>query len=220
MKTSRSPVRRADIGWIILGILLAALASYVFFRFSAPAAPPLLTQATLLTDAKAVTEFHLVDHQRQPFDRQRLEGHWSLLFFGYTHCPDVCPTTLQTLASVWKKLRDQSSQATPPQVVFISVDPERDPPEQLGKYVTYFNPSFLGVTGEPEQIEKLAGQLGILFARVSNDGAGNYLVDHSASVLLFDPDGNLRAVFSPPLDPAAMATDIPAIERYYETIKQ
>jgi protein SCO1 len=218
MKTSRSAVRRGDIGWIILGILLAAAAAYYFFPRATPL--PSLEQATLLTDAKPVPEFSLVDHQGRPFDRQSLSGGWNLLFFGYTHCPDVCPTTLQTLASTSKEMRDKVPQAALPRVVFISVDPARDTLAQLAKYVTYFNPAFLGVTGDPAQIEKLASQMGILFARLPEDASGDYLVDHSASVLLVDPDGNLRALFSPPQRAEAMAADIPAIQDYYEAVRR
>lgn len=216
MNTSRSALSRGDVGWIILGILLAALGAYLFFPQPAPVPAPALKQATLLADAKPVAEFELLDHQGRPFTRQSLHGGWNLLFFGYTHCPDVCPTTLQTLAAAVKKLRDAAPQATLPRVVFVSVDPGRDTVQQLAAYVTYFNPDFLGVTGEPERIERLAAQLGILFARVGDDGSDNYLVDHSASVLLFDPDGDLRAIFSPPHDPGAMAADLSAIFQYYE----
>jgi protein SCO1/2 len=215
MNKRLSPVRRSDIGWIILGFVVAALA-WFFYQKAYQVLPPELKQATLLPDSKQPPDFSLVDHTGRPFDRASLSGGWNLLFFGYSHCPDVCPTTLQTLAAVDKKLRDKSPQATPPRAVFVSVDPERDTPEHLATYVPYFNPAFLGVTGAPDQIQRLATGFGILYARAGDDGAGNYLVDHSASVLLFDPDGSLRAVFSPPHDADAMAQDIPAIQHYYE----
>ncbi len=107
-----------------------------------------------------------------------------------------------------------------PRVLFISVDPARDTPEQLTGYVTCFCPDILGVTGAPVQIEALASQAGILFARVPDDASGGYLVAHSASVPLFDPDGSLRALFGPPQHAEAMAADIPAIRRYYEAVSR
>ena len=125
-------------------------------------------------------------------------GRWSFIFFGYTHCPDVCPTTLSVLNSVARKLEGRKDQV---QFVFISIDPERDTPEKLGQFVSYFNGTFIGATGTDDAINALTRQLGVIYARVEeNSGTDNYLMDHSASVLLFDPAGRFHAVFTPPLD--------------------
>ena len=149
--------------------------------------------------------FELVDHNGQRFDNQALQGHWTFLFFGYTHCPDVCPTTLSVLNTVAQRLADSGASA---RFAFITVDPQRDTPEQLARFVTYFNGDFIGVTGEPDAIEQLTRQLGVLFMQVSNDpNPDSYLVDHSASVFLIDPHGRYQAVFTPPLDAAAISTD-------------
>jgi len=142
-----------------------------------------------------------------------LQGVWSFLFFGYTHCPDVCPTTLSVLNSVAQKL---GSDARDVRFVFISVDPERDTPETLARFVSYFNGDFIGVTGEPGAIERLTKQLGVLYMRVaSSDNPGSYLMDHTASVFLVDPDGRYHAVFSPPITAEKIVTDFARIRADY-----
>ncbi len=139
-----------------------------------------------------------------------------LAFFGYTHCPDVCPTALSMLAQVMKKLEKDSTLDTLPQVIFISVDPERDTPELLKKFVPYFHPDFIGVTGDPQQLLLLTRQLGIMYGKAPGDDADDYLVDHSASIILFDPDGNFLALFGMPHDPNLIAQEFVAIKNYYE----
>lgn len=204
---------RGEIVWIIPGILIAALIWY-FFPPASQVRPPALQHATLLPEAKTVQTFRLSDHRGRPFTPENLQGHWTLLFFGYTHCPDVCPTTLQTLAGALRRLDEAGDTVTLPQVVFVSVDPARDSRERLAGFVSYFNPDFIGVTGEPAQIERLTRPLGILYAK-AGDGT-DYLVDHSAAIVLFDPSGRYRALFNVPHDPAAIAADFQAIRRYYE----
>jgi len=153
--------------------------------------------ATRFPVARDISAFELVDHRGEPFTNASLHGVWSFLFFGYTHCPDVCPTTLSVLNSVAQRLGDNAHDV---RFVFISVDPERDTPGQLARFVSYFNGDFVGVTGEPEEIERLTRQLGVLYMRVaSTDDPGSYLMDHTAGVFLVDPDARYHAVFTPPL---------------------
>jgi protein SCO1/2 len=153
--------------------------------------------------ARALRPFHLVDQEGRPFDNQSLNGYWSFLFFGYTHCPDVCPTTLSVLDSVAQKISDAT---TPAHFVFISVDPGRDTPQQLARFVHYFNRQFIGVTGSDAAIDQLTKQLGVLHSKVPDSkDPDNYLVNHSASVFLIDPHGNYHALFSPPLSADRMA---------------
>jgi len=162
-------------------------------------------EATRFPTARELPSFSLIDHDNAVFDNNTLAQRWSFVFFGYTHCPDVCPTTLSVLNSVAHKLGDLDEDI---RFVFISVDPERDTPEQLAQYVSYFNGDFIGVTGTPEGIEQLTRQLGVMHLRVeAEEGASGYLVDHTASVFLFDPDGRYHAVFSPPLSADAIAGD-------------
>jgi protein SCO1 len=174
--------------------------------------------ATVFREPRAIDPFALVDHTGKQFDNSSLQGHWSFVFFGYTHCPDVCPTTLSVLNSVARKLESESD---PVQFVFISIDPGRDTPEQLGQFVSYFNGSFIGATGSEDALNALTRQLGVIYARVAANagprtaGAENYLMDHSASVLLFDPAGRFHAVFTPPLDAKSMANDFKVISDTY-----
>jgi len=180
---------------------------------------PQLKQGTLLPSAKAVSDFQLTDHNGKPFSRENLRGKWSFAFFGYTHCPDVCPTSLSMLAQVMKKLEKDSTLDTLPQVIFVSVDPERDTPELLEKFVPYFHPDFIGVTGDPQPLLLLTRQLGIMYGKAPGDNADNYLVDHSASIILFDPDGNFLALFGMPHDPDLIAQEFIAIKNYYEATR-
>lgn len=196
----------------IIPMLLAA----VLLSACSQPQPPQLKQGTLLPSAKAIADFQLTDQHGKPFTRNNLMGKWSFAFFGYTHCPDVCPTALSMLAQVMKKLEKDSTLDTLPQVIFVSVDPERDTPELLAQYLPYFNPDFVGVTGDPQQLLLLTRQLGIMYGKAPGDDADDYLVDHSASIILFDPNGNFLALFGMPHDPDLIAQDFVAIKNYYE----
>lgn len=172
-------------------------------------APAAALSATRFPVARPLQPFQLVDHRGERFDNQSLQGHWTFLFFGYTHCPDVCPTTLSVLNGVAQRLADTGAGM---RFAFVTVDPQRDTPEVLASFVTYFNGDFIGVTGAESAIEQLTRQLGVLSVRVDNaDGADGYLVDHTASVFLIDPAGRYHAVFTPPLDADAISTDFRAM---------
>jgi len=161
--------------------------------------------ATLLSPPRPVPPLALVDQDNQPFDTARLRGGWSFVFFGFTSCPDVCPVTLSALAATNKLLADLPA-ALRPRVVMISVDPERDTPEHLAAYVKAFDPTFVGATGTKAAIDELAQRMGVLVAKRPLEG-GSYSVDHTTSVFLIDPDGALRALFSPPHTPKLIAED-------------
>ncbi len=196
-------------------IILMLLATVLLSACSQPQ-PPQLKQGTLLPSAKLIADFQLTDQHGKPFTRNNLMDKWSFAFFGYTHCPDVCPTALSMLAQVMKKLEQNDNLDTKTQVVFVSVDPERDTPELLAQYLPYFNPDFAGVTGDPQQLLLLTRQLGIMYGKAPGDDADDYLVDHSASIILFDPDGNFLALFGMPHDPDLIAQEFVAIKNYYE----
>lgn len=166
---------------------------------------PAVVKATVLTPARPLPEISLVDQAGAEFDGSRLKNRWSLLFFGFTRCPDVCPATLGVLAQVNKSLADLPAGARP-QVVLVSVDPQRDTPEQLAAYVRFFDPSFTGVTGTQNAIDAFTRALGVPFA-ISKTANGDYTVDHSAAIFLIDPRGAMRALFSTPHEPAVIASD-------------
>ena len=160
---------------------------------------------TLLPEPRPLTAFAFTDHENRVFDLSRLKGKWSFLFFGYTHCPDVCPTTLATLARAHESMAKSKAGADDVQFVFISVDPNRDTAGKLRQYVTYFDASFLGAAGDDAQLGKLAGQLGAVYQVEVKPGAENYPVYHTAAVFLVDPRARYHAVFAPPIDAEAIS---------------
>ena len=133
-----------------------------------------------------------------------LRGHWSLVFPGFTHCPDICPTTLAILDRAHDLLGPTASAL---QVILLSVDPERDTPEALARYLAFFNPGFAGVTGEQEQLQRLYTGLGVQHIRIPG-ARGEYSVDHSAALLLVDPEGRLAGYFMPPFQAERLAADL------------
>ncbi|HEX7011936.1 MAG TPA: SCO family protein [Steroidobacteraceae bacterium] len=152
--------------------------------------------------------FTLVDHDSQPFTRDRLEGRWTLLVFGYTHCPDVCPITLAQVRDT-RALLEQQAPALDVGAVFVSIDPARDTPDRVAAYVAAFDEDLIGVTGTAEAIAAFAGQLRVKYAPTRSPGG--YLVDHSSSVALLTPRAELTALFSVPLRPERLASDLLAI---------
>jgi protein SCO1 len=195
--------------WIALIAAFAALvAGVAAYRFSnEPASPISLISGTALGEqATPISEFELVDHSGKRLDSERLRGHWTFVFFGYTHCPDICPGTLATLDKAMDEI-DSRNDEKDVQVLFISVDPARDSPQRLKEYVHYFNADFMGATGEDGEVSRFALSLGIPYAKVPSSQADGYLVDHGASILLIGPSARLEAVFSQPHDPHKLAQD-------------
>jgi protein SCO1/2 len=192
---------------LLTAVLLAACSS---------PEPPQLSQGTLLPSAKPVTDFQLTDHRGQPFTLENLKDNWTFAFFGYTHCPDVCPTSMTMLAQVQRKLEQRDGLDQLPQVVFVSVDPERDTTALLSQFVPYFHPGFIGASGDQHNTLNLTRQLGILYGKAEGSTADGYLVDHSAAIILLDPDGAFRAVFGVPHNPDLITNDFLAIKHYYE----
>lgn len=155
----------------------------------------------ILDTPRDIGEFSLLDHRGEAFTPARLEGHWTLLFFGFTFCPDICPTTMSFLNEFVGQLEGTEAEDT--RVVMVSVDPARDTPEQLAQYVPYFNPEFVGVTGEFLDLFRFATALNTPFRKVPGQG-DDYLVDHSANVVLINPRGDYHGFFKAPLDLAKM----------------
>lgn len=201
---------------VLLARIIPLLLATALLSACSPPPPPHLQQATLLPSAKPVADFNLINHKGEAFTLDSLKGHWTFAFFGYTHCPDVCPTSLAMLARVMDKLQAGGQLDTLPQGVFVSVDPQRDTMDKLAAYVPYFDPDFIGVTGDPEQIKTLTRQLGILYLRADGGSAEDYLIDHSAGIILFDPQGKFHALFNVPHDADKIASDFILIREYYE----
>nr|VFJ46069.1 MAG: protein SCO1/2 [Candidatus Kentron sp. FW]VFJ51351.1 MAG: protein SCO1/2 [Candidatus Kentron sp. FW] len=209
-----------NVSLSIIGVaLLAIFSMLLWFGISQrEKSVNLDATTTILDEPRPVPSFTLTDHHGNPFTNANLHGQWTFLYFGYTSCPDVCPTTLGTLTQADRILRE-SALATHPTFVFVSVDPERDVQEQLARYVSYFNPNFLGATGTPKEVSALARPLGIVYRRtVQGDSETNYLIDHTASVLLIDPKGRMVAVMPPPHHEKSIAENFRKIASEFEGI--
>ena len=203
-----TPARTALAIIVVLSCAgLGALAAR--YLLHARGAEPIVQSAAVYPRPRVLAPFALVADNGHPFDMQSLSGHWSLVFFGYTACPDLCPATLALLAQVDSKLADLPTELRP-HVLMITVDPQRDDPAKLGAYVRFFAPSFQGLTGAPGAVADAAAAFGVAYRRGSDSGGG-YAVDHSAAVYLVDPDARLRAVFMPPQQTALLASDYRAI---------
>lgn len=143
---------------------------------------------------REVKAFSMLDHQAKTFTNKELAGKWSWVFFGYTSCPDVCPTTLQELNFIYEDLKAIHNDA---QVLLVSVDPQRDTVEKLSQYIAYFNPEFKALTADHSVLFPFARNLGLMYAISDEKRDDNYLVDHSASIVLINPQGNVSAIFKP-----------------------
>jgi len=166
----------------------------------------------ILDPARKIGIPELKKDDNSAFTQQDLSGHWTLVFFGYTNCPDICPITLNELAQA-KKLSEQKSGDTFPQVLFVSVDPERDTVDILRNYVRYFDPSFTGLTGEDKMLQALTLQMGVVYMKTPAEpkSKDNYLVDHSAAILLLNPAGELQAYLQPPHSAENILNNVQAV---------
>jgi protein SCO1/2 len=160
---------------------------------------------TDITGASFANTLSLTDHTGKPRTLEDFKGEVVVLFFGYTQCPDVCPTTMSDLAQAMKLLGPQSDQV---QVLFVTVDPERDTQEVLAEYVPSFNPTFIGLYGTPEQLAATASNFKIFYTKQESEGKSGYTIDHSAGVYVFDKQGNVRVYVKYGQKPAEIAHDL------------
>jgi protein SCO1/2 len=190
--------------WISVAAVAAAAALagvYVARTLSMPAVPS-LESGTSFPKPRPLADFTLVDTHGAPTPVAALRGHPTLVFFGFTYCPDVCPTTLALLASVQKQAGQPGLK-----VALISVDPERDSPEQLGRYIASFGGDLIGLTGPAPEIVKTMKTFGVAASRVDLPG-GSYTMDHSATIFALDSGARIVAVFTPPFNAAAITRDV------------
>jgi len=170
-----------------------------------------LATGTYISPRRALADFSLIDHRGQAFGPNNLRDHWSMLFFGYANCPEFCPATLTTLALMKKRLR-ASGAAVLPQVIFISVDAQRDTPQLLAKYVPYFDPEFIGVTAADQPtIEAVAREFGVAVIIEPKQADGSYMVDHSSTIMVLDPSGKLAAILTGPFTAESLQADFQRI---------
>lgn len=189
----------------MLAALAAGLGLWLGARYFGPAATSSMQSALLYPQPRQVPEFTLRRSDGQALTQADWRGRWTLAFFGFTYCPDVCPTTLAVLKQAWSKLGPE--QRARVAIDFISVDPQRDTPEQLGKFTAFFSPDFVAATGTDQQLTALTNGLGLVYARTPAQG-GEYSVDHSSQIVIIDPQGRLVGLFRPPLDAARIVADL------------
>ncbi len=183
---------------------------------------PAVIQGAIYPLAKNIQDFNLLDQNSHDISKQNFLNHWSLIFIGYTHCPDVCPTTLAVLNQVDEFMVQQN--IMPPQMVFLSIDPERDTVDVMKPYINYFNKKFIALTGSINEIKKLTQQLNAVYRKaegasgdINND---DYLMDHSSALMLINPDGNLQSILTAPHTPANIIDSIINSQMYYEAINK
>ncbi len=196
--------RKLFISILLIGALTAGV--FVARALTRPSEP---RSAFIIPMPSTIPDFSLVDQIGAEVTADTFRGQWDLVFFGFTHCPDICPTTLQTLASVKRDLIEAGAH-TLPRIVLVSVDPERDTPELLGQYMDYFGEGHLAVTGEIEEVTRLTDALGIYFEKIPGED-GSYSVNHSAAVLLIGPNAEFSALFSAPHRVADYLHDLPIV---------
>lgn len=198
---------------ILFGLLALLLtgAGVALFVENEPA--PLEFQAqmgvSIISPPITLPDTNLIDQEGSPFHLKSLKGHWSLLFFGYTHCPDICPTTLTNMNQVAKTAGNEDIK-----YIFVTLDPQRDTPEKLKEYVHYFNTDFIALTGDKKNIDQLAEAVGVIY-EFSNNDSNSYEVNHYSAILVVDPQGRLRAHILPPHPASKMVNVITKIRDYY-----
>ncbi|QSX29972.1 SCO family protein [Shewanella cyperi] len=200
--------------WLVSVILAIGLGGLALLGLTgSKGAAPELETGFVFPEPRTLSDFKLTDQNGSAFTREALQGKWSLVFAGYTSCPDVCPTTMGLLNAIYPTLVDKA----PFQVLFLSVDPERDSTAKLKDYMAFFNPAFKGLSGPHATLLPLTRELGLVYAMV---GEGkNYQVDHSASLVLLSPEGRRLAVFKPQagkiLSSSALSADISKLMAWY-----
>jgi protein SCO1/2 len=199
------PRRALLAGAAALALLLVVVASLLAWqarRAQPAAAQPHFVELAegvyILPKPDALAAFRLVNHDGAPFDNASLQGRWSFVVFGYTFCPDFCPTTLAEFAHTHRLLAQHSEGVRDVQFLMVSVDPARDTPQLLQRYVPQFNRDFIGVTGDAAVIARLADSVGAVYNRVPGSSDDTYLIDHSSAVLLINPQGELQGIFAAP----------------------
>ncbi len=193
---------------LVIGLMLVAAIGMTVYLRTTPshrAIPPDLL-GVLRPAPKPLRHFSLIDHTGQPLTLDRLRGKWTMLFFGYTYCPDICPMALAVLSAVFQRLDRHPGVMPGTQVVFVSVDPRRDQPDKLASYVAHFDKRFIAATGEVREIDDLARQIGAGYQIEPEDESGNYLVSHTGSIFLVDPQARFVGAFSFPHDPETIAS--------------
>jgi protein SCO1/2 len=191
---------------IILAILALVGGYYAGNLFQKKPLVPVL--ASVLQPAKEIRAFNLTGGDDNAFTLDNFKDQWTLVYFGYTYCPDICPTTLNDIVRVYNRLADEPGITQNLKTLLISVDPDRDTPKRLQEYVTFFQSDFLAATGDKEMIARVAKDFAAFYKVHEPDENGNYPVDHSSTVSLVNPDGKIAAIFIGIADANQVADDL------------
>jgi len=203
----KSQVNNTKPLFFVVAIIAIAIGVFVQTGKKTASAPSNLVKGILLPNTKPLGDVAFTDHNGQPFGTKELLGKWSILFFGFTNCPDICPTTMHTMKQVKEKVQ-KAGEWQNFQVVMVSVDPERDTNERLKDYVPYFDPEFIGLSASIEHTTEFAKNLGILFIKDEPAADGNYDVDHGAALILVNPQGQYSGLFSGPHKAEEISRDL------------
>jgi len=187
--------------FVYAGGIIAMLVGAWFFQQVNKLAQP--EHALYYQQPREIKPFEFINHNGQSFTKEQLKGKWSWVFFGYTSCPDVCPTTLQNLGFIYDDLKSIAKNS---QILLVSVDPQRDTQERLSQYIAYFNPEFIALRAGHEVLFPFARNMGLMYA-INGEGE-DYMVDHSASLVLINPAGKITAIFKP----EQVVGQVPAID--------
>jgi len=196
--------RRIFVGVVALLALLMGVVGAIYLAPTDNAVGESPQYFQTYPEPRAISPFKLTDNKGNLFNQASLENQWSLVFVGYTFCPDICPTTMAELNSIYPQLQAMDSEF-PIKVVFISIDPNRDTIERLNEYIGYFNPNFIAATGEHKALFPFARNLGMMYAIAESTDNPNYLVDHSASVVLINPKAQVVGRFKPRREPGKLS---------------
>ncbi len=170
----------------------------------------------LFWEAKDLTSFALLKADDEALELDDLKGKWSFIFFGYTHCPDVCPLTMSALGTAFKILEKDPAVSSTIQGIFVSVDPKRDTPELLKEYAAFFHTKFSGVTGTTAQVDAITRQMGAFYTIHPGKSDKNYPVSHNSTIFLVDPRGRRYGRFPPPHAPREIAALFAKIRAFYD----
>jgi len=199
-------------GLLVCGLVaLATVMGVLVAKYQQSDTPPDIA-GLLWPEPKTLSSFTLIDQENKVFTLADLHGKWSLLFFGFTHCPGPCPTTL----AVMKQVREELAQVRDLQFVFVTVDPDRDTSARIKQYLASFHPEFVGLGGSTEQISALTRQIGLAYFLDKTESEENYLVDHSASLFLVDPQGRLVGIFSAPHETSSIVDRFDRIRTFID----
>jgi protein SCO1 len=203
---------------VVLAVLAAGAGFYLSLKQSQQKQQPdfgttVNIEGLFWPNPKQINDFNTVDQTGNHFGLDQIQGKWSLIFFGYTFCPDICPITMAVMKQSYEQMVLTHSDI---QVIFVSVDPDRDTTERLAQYVTYYNDSFIGLGGNIEMVDSLTKQIGVAYYLNNEEQKENYLVDHSASIFIFDPKARLVGKISAPHDTAKIIEQFTTIRTFID----